>query len=208
MTLARSLGSWLLALGLALGCLLALGSSFKLLALGSCSWLVVLLLVPALGTAPAPSLRSCLLFALARSLGSCSYLALCLCFCLCLCLCCLCLCCLCLCLCCLCLCLFDLLSLIQMPSKCACGCGLRVSQAGSYTKNCASREGVVSDTHGKLARYMALPEVRIAMKKNNTKHNLNYKEAYKIARMGYLFRTLSPRNFRVYPHLETNRARS
>jgi hypothetical protein len=37
MALARSLGSWFLALGLALGCLLALGSSFKRLALGSCS---------------------------------------------------------------------------------------------------------------------------------------------------------------------------
>ncbi len=47
--------------------------------------------------------------------------------------------------------------------------GLQVSQDGSYTKNCASCEGVVSDTYGKLARYMDLPETRIAMKKTSVK---------------------------------------
>ncbi len=71
--------------------------------------------------------------------------------------------------------------------------------------------GVVIDTHGKLARYESLPEVRIARKKCFAKHNnrkkypekiakydakkrLKIQEAYKIARLGYLERC-HPENF-------------
>ena len=38
---------------------------------------------------------------------------------------------------------------LQMPSKCACGCGQRVGRLGNYLKGCAKALGVSCDASGK-----------------------------------------------------------
>ena len=42
---------------------------------------------------------------------------------------------------------------LQMPSKCACGCGRKVSPAGNYLKGCAKALGVSCDASGKTKAF-------------------------------------------------------